>query len=215
MEDKNILNRYTTLPILIDMLVNKHLTMLSPSTWEDRNDAFYLERYKTERNLASLLAACFTTKTETFHHWKVFSAGSSGVCITFHKDQLLKQFEAIPKLHCDEVKYKQIREVRQKAPEMKNWPFLKRVPYRDEGEFRIIYEDETERQEFKTIPIDLKSIRRVTLSPWLPAAVADTLVEVIKSLRSGGELEVCRSTLVENEQWKNAIGCSGLKSASN
>jgi hypothetical protein len=87
-----ILNRYTTLPILLDILQQKHITLLSPATWEDWNDAYYLERYKQESKLRTVLAACFSERGETFHHWRVFSNGSSGVCIEFDKRSLLKSF---------------------------------------------------------------------------------------------------------------------------
>jgi len=82
------LNRYTSLPIALDVLAKKHITLLSPETWEDRNDAYYLERYRDERKLRSLLAICFSLHRETFHHWRVFSSGSSGVCIEFDKEKL-------------------------------------------------------------------------------------------------------------------------------
>ncbi len=82
-----ILNRYTTLPILLDILHKKHIMLLSPETWEDRNDAYYLERYRLKSKFRSVLAICFSLHRETFHHWRVFSNGSSGVCIEFDKDR--------------------------------------------------------------------------------------------------------------------------------
>lgn len=47
--------RYTTLPYLLDMLHNKRLTLLDPSRWEDKNDAYFLKTYKKERELKSVL----------------------------------------------------------------------------------------------------------------------------------------------------------------
>src|SRR5438046_2646856 len=85
----NRLKRFTSLPILLDMLVKKHLTLLNPRTWEDRNDSFYLEQYRNKKNLKSILALCFASCPETFHHWKVFSSGSCGVCVEFDKNVLL------------------------------------------------------------------------------------------------------------------------------
>ena len=38
------LNRYSSLPIALDVLYKKQITLLSPETLEDRNDAHYLER---------------------------------------------------------------------------------------------------------------------------------------------------------------------------
>ena len=76
-----ILNRYTSLPIALDVLSQKRITLLSPETWEDRNDAYYLERYRVKKELCCVLAICFSIRPETFHHWRVFSSGSAGVCI--------------------------------------------------------------------------------------------------------------------------------------
>ena len=72
-----ILNRYTSLPVALDILVRRQVTLLSPETLEARNDAFYLERYREVKKLGTLVAICFTTRGETFHHWKVFSNGLS------------------------------------------------------------------------------------------------------------------------------------------
>src|SRR4029077_11819212 len=69
------LSRYTSLPIALDVLVQKRITLLSPETWKDRNDAYFLERYREEMKLQSVLAICFSRHRETFHHWRVFSSG--------------------------------------------------------------------------------------------------------------------------------------------
>jgi hypothetical protein len=107
-----ILNRYTTLPILLDILQQKHITLLSPATWEDWNDAYYLERYKQESKLRTVLAACFSERGETFHHWRVFSNGSSGVCIEFDKRSLLKSFAGRDGFRHQAVNYRFIEVVK-------------------------------------------------------------------------------------------------------
>ena len=56
-----ILNRYTTLPILLDILHKKHIMLLSPETWEDRNDAYYLERYRLKSKFRSVPGHLFLT----------------------------------------------------------------------------------------------------------------------------------------------------------
>ena len=81
-QPRPFLNRYTSLPVLLDMLVHKKIVLLKPSSWEDKNDSYYMERYREERNLETLVAICFTKKRETFHHWKIFTNGASGVSTT-------------------------------------------------------------------------------------------------------------------------------------
>ena len=56
------LNRYTALPILLDVLHNRHITLLSPETWEDRNDAYYLQRYQLKAKSAAYWRSAF--------HWR-------------------------------------------------------------------------------------------------------------------------------------------------
>ena len=53
------LNRFTTLPIALDVLAQKRITLLSADTWEDRNDAYYLERYQQDLKFRSVLAIVF------------------------------------------------------------------------------------------------------------------------------------------------------------
>lgn len=65
-----ILNRYTSLPVALDILSEKHITLLTPDLWEDRNDAYYLERYREKLGFSCVLAICFSQRGETFHHWR-------------------------------------------------------------------------------------------------------------------------------------------------
>ena len=81
----NFLRRYTELPFLIDYLTSNELFMPSPMNWDDRNDSAYLEHFAQLNNHRKIFVLCLTEAPETYHHWKVFSSGSSGVCIEFHK----------------------------------------------------------------------------------------------------------------------------------
>jgi hypothetical protein len=200
------LNRYTTLPILLDILVNKHITLLSPETWADRNDAYYLEHYRDSKKLLSVLAICLSLHRETFHHWSIFSGGSSGVCIEFDKNKFDKQIPTDKNFMCMEVTYNTIEDLQNQKPEVKSWPFLKRKPFEDEREYRIIFESETEKIRFKQVSIDLSCINKITLSPWLPEPVSQSVMNIIKSIEGCSDLEVNLSSLLENDRWKKLIG---------
>ena len=63
-----------------------------------------------------------------------------------------------------------------KKPQIATWPFLKRKPFEDEGEFRIIYESNTERTRAKQVHIDLAAARKSDLKPWLPDSVQNPLL---------------------------------------
>ena len=190
-----ILNRYTTLPILLDILHKRHITLLSPETWEDRNDAYYLERYQKESKLRSVLAICFSLHRETFHHWRVFSHGADGVCIEFDKDRLLKVWSGDQSVQTRAVAYKEIQQIRdQAAIALEDLPFIKRFPYRDEKEFRVIFVSEDDAVEHKDYPIQLTCIRRITLSPWMSKTLAVSVKETLKSIPGCDRIKISRST---------------------
>jgi hypothetical protein len=200
-----MLYRYTSLPILLDILHQKRITLLSPGTWEDRNDAHYLERYKEESKLRTLLAICFSAGRERFHHWRVFSSGSSGVRIEFEKEQLLSVLENRAGFRHQAVEYRLIQNVKARRPELKSWPFLKREAFKDECEYRIIFESSREILQSVCVPLDLSSIRLITLSPWLPASVAPAVTETVHRIDGCAKIKVSSSTLIENSRWKAAI----------
>lgn len=201
----DILNHYTTLPFLIDILQEKHITLRSPETWEDRNDAYYLERYQQEMKLGSVQAICFSLSGETFHHWRVFSSGSSGVCISFDKDKLLNSLAGQGGFHHQPVVYRLVKTLTKNRPPVESWPFLKRNGFRHEEEYRIIFDNDTPDVPSKSIQIDLSSIRRITLSPWLPSSIAPAVIAAVKRIDGCASIKLRTSSLIENADWRAAI----------
>ncbi len=161
------LRRYTDLPSLIYLLKEKKITLLDPYSWDDSNDSHYLAVYKRRKALKTVLALCFTQVAETYHHWRVFAAGSSGVCIKFKRDDLLKAVGKPVGVRASKVEYLKLRAARSKRPTTDQLPFVKRYAFVDEGEFRVIFESSKSGLLKKDIPIPLSSIARITLSPWL------------------------------------------------
>jgi hypothetical protein len=92
------LSRYTNFPVLIDLLLRKKLVLLSPDSWDDRNDAEVMLEYKKRKKLKHLYAACFSEGDETIHHWIAYSNGSSGCCIEFDRKQILSAVRDIPEI---------------------------------------------------------------------------------------------------------------------
>src|SRR6266702_4473708 len=82
------LRRYTELPSLIHILKYQQLTLLNPSSWDDKNDSYFLSLYREKCALKSVLALCFTVANETYHHWRVFAPGSAGVCIQLDMNEI-------------------------------------------------------------------------------------------------------------------------------
>ena len=192
--------RYTQLPSLLHMLRARAVTLLDPDSWDDRNDASYMALYKERKNLESLHALCFSQVPETYHHWHVFAQGGAGVCIYFRRDQFLR--EAVTAgAQWREVSYLTIKEARAYSKRVEDLPYLKRAGYRPEGELRVVHEDrKLERPSFD-IPIASNSISKVSLSPWLPKALADSVKAAIREIDGCCGLKVTRSTLISNSEW--------------
>lgn len=196
------LRRYTNLASTLHLLQNRHLTLLNPNTWDDRNDAYFLSEYKKQVGAKSVLALCFAATGETYHHWSVFSGGSDGVCIEFDFEKLSPHLDKEPCLSYKSVMYKEVSKVA--GTRQKNLPFVKRWPYRHEREFRLLYVDMEVQADFASVHISLSSIARVMLSPWMAKPLVDAVRKSIKSINGCESLKVYRSTLIENEKWKRA-----------
>lgn len=195
------LRRYTNLAATLHLLRNRCLTLLSPSTWDDRNDAFFMSEYKKQKQALSVLALCFAEAKETYHHWRVFSHGTDGVCVEFDKNALLEAIRGQPHIQARKVSYMMIETAKDSGIAMVDLPFIKRLPYEGESEFRVIYVDEAAEYRSMPIPISLQSISRVTLSPWMPQPLADAVKQTLKQIKGCKNLRIYRSTLIENERW--------------
>ena len=196
------LRRYTELPYLIDFLCTKELCLLSPKTWDDRNDAYYVDLYAKRANHTAVYALCLTEASETYHHWKVFSPGSSGVCIEFDKEHLINWAGTVERLRGESVKYRTLGKMRDQPPLFEELPFLKRHAFADEMEFRLFYACSEDQIKPKRFPIDLSIVRRIVLNPWLPRSVATHVKTAIQAIEGCSTLKVHKSTLVDNQAWK-------------
>lgn len=198
----NFLRRYTDVPALIYLLRQRKITLLDPRTWDDKNDTHYLSIYKRKKSLKSVLCLCLTGASETFHHWRVYANGSSGVCIRFDRVKLVKAL-AKHGLTVKAVRYLTLVDNRKNSLRLEDLPFSKRVGYIHENEFRVIYESTSIKKKTFDVAIPLSCINRITLSPWIHPTLKNELRKVIAEIVRPESLEVVRSTLISNKEWKN------------
>ena len=198
------LNRFTTLPILLDLLERKKLTLLNPALWEDKNDSEIILEYKKRKSIKNLFALCFSHSDETIHHWKTFSNGPSGCLIEFDAIKLISHIEKIPGIKQGKVEYKRITEIQNNKISVDKMPFTKRWPYRCEDEYRIIIETE-EDMDFYEINIPLDLIKKVTISQQMPQQIYETIEKLLKSSKDNPESRINKSTLYENYHWINSF----------
>ncbi len=196
------LRRYTDLPALLHLLRAKQLTLLDPKTWDDKNDSYFMSIYKEKKKCKSVLALCFSQSPETYHHWRVFSHGPSGVCIVFDRASILEDLEAAPGIETGHMKYLTLPKARERAFRVNELPFLKRYGYKAETEFRAVYTSTGKELSALAIPIRIESIRSVSLSPWMHSTLSESTVKAVREIPDCAKLKVSRSTLISNEQWK-------------
>lgn len=198
---KTLLRRYTNLPAVIRMLKTSTITFLNPATWDDKNDSYFMELYKDSGKLKSVLAICFSQESETYHHWRVFADGPSGVCVAFKKQELIDSVQRRKGVSVGEVEYVRIKELDEHWRTTEALPFLKRAPFGPECEFRFVYTSKRTEYNFLDVDIKLSTIERIYLSPWMPKAVAESVKEVLYSIAGGAGFRVSRSTLIQNDTW--------------
>ncbi len=195
------LNRYTTLPYLLDYLQKEKLVLLDPESWDDKNDTELIKAYKEKANISKLFALCFSFKSETIHHWKSFANGASGCCIEFDAEKLLKIFDSNTKFRHGEINYHLINEAKRTSIPIRDIPFCKRKPYEPEGEYRVIWEGKD--KDFVEIDIPLKAVRRITFSQQMQEPVFESVKAFLTNYFPVLAGKIIRSTVYENKRWIN------------
>ena len=198
---KGKIRRYTSLPVLLDLLTHQRITLVSPMLWEDKNDIFLLDRYADIYDFAFVGAVCLTQANETFHHWKIFGGGNSGVCIEFHTEELQRYILPHANVRMELVKYLRVDGIsNNEIYPIDCLPFYKRLGFSAEEEVRIICSNQDDIDCYH-IPIDLSSIVRVVASPFLPDALLDGVRRTIHSIANCASVRVDKSRLIESKTW--------------
>jgi hypothetical protein len=195
-----MLRRYTDLPSLLCMLTRKKITLLSPNSWDDKNDAYYLELYTKKKKLGNTLALCLTQKNETYHHWSVFTSRENGVCIVFDRAELERSLDKQSALIHGSVQYMQLDKIRNNSPTIEELPFLKRYAFTDESEYRLIYPSQR-KISTKDIPLPIDAIRKISINPWAHESFYEAIKTTIKTLDGCEKIKVGQSSLINNIEW--------------
>ena len=149
------LRRYTDLPSTIHVLKYSELKLLDPSSWDDKNDSYYLSLYREKCGLKALLALCFTKSPETYHHWRIFAPGPAGVCIQFDAEALRTAVLKVAGARIEPVEYLTLDRLRSTQLRKDRLPFLKRFAFLPEQEVRAIWESSSQQLEALPIPVPI------------------------------------------------------------
>jgi hypothetical protein len=201
------LSHYTTIPSLLDMVYRKKLTLPDPKNWKDKNDSELIEKY-TEKKGCIVRILCFTSAYDTAHHWEGYAG--PGCRIDFDASVLLDTLSRVKDLRHGPVQYKTIKDVRAEIKaetiKLEDLPFLKRIPYRYEEEYRIIWEGRVLKKALKTkeIPIDLGLIKGITISQDVPVSLYKTIKALL--VNAGiSKKHIHQTTLIRNSRWLTAF----------
>ena len=208
-DDVKYIKKYTTLPVLLDMLMRKQITLLKPDTWKDKNDVEVMKLYQTYKNKEegtaegedayNILAACFTTGDESVYHWEAFSNSDSGCMIKFNFERLKKRLNSY-NLVCGKVKYVKLDKVNKTKCSIDEIPFRKRAQYKCEEEIRIIF---FAKSDMKSYPVDfdLSCVAGIVLSPNMPEPIVKSVTKVLGDVVKNPKVYIHPSTLLSNKQW--------------
>lgn len=197
--------RYTTLSNALNTLAQQQIVLLSPSKWDDLNDVRFMELYRAHAKVGSVLALCCTLATETYHHWRVFTAGMEGICLEFERRSLENGLHGVPGIDMRKVDYLKVSDLEALNPaDAGRLPFVKREGFSDEREWRIVLTCDEEAVMAKPVPINLQSINRILLNPWMPPALAENLRGIIRKIPGCESVKIEASRLTNSERWKSA-----------
>lgn len=193
---------------MLDILQNATLTLVDPKSWEDKNDIFFMELYKEHSGYKSVLALCFcgwnNYDAEKYHVWKTYSGSTSGVCIQFESDKLISYLNPFKEIRYRMVEYLTIKKLREKWKEksLEDLPFMKRLAYNCDSEFRIIYRTNNLEECLFHLPIKLDCISKITLNPWILEPVDESVKNFIHKIKEYEHIKLVNTTLLEYADWK-------------
>jgi hypothetical protein len=131
-----------------------------------------------------------------------------GVRIRFDRAQLIEAVSRHRGVRCFDIDYKTQRELEALADfhagndPISELPFIKRYGFRDESEFRIIYESKTRSVSTINISIPMSCINRIIFSYKLNYRDYRAIRSELLSLDGCQGLDIRRSNLTESKMWK-------------
>jgi hypothetical protein len=198
---RKYIKRYTRLSHAFDMLRRKKLVLPEPSTWDDINDQEFVRLYCEHIDAKSVFALCCTMGAERYHHWRVFTEGSTGICLEFKRRPLQAALNRMQGVTAAPVKYVKMDELnRSNGYRARDLPFIKRIGFSDEREWRILVTNDDAGDLFE-IPFEIDWVHRVVLNPWMPKDIAEETRRIIRPLLAKG-VSIQSSFLTNSPRWK-------------
>jgi len=196
--------RYTQLPFALDILESSKLTLLNPASWDDRNDAAFLDSYRAGIGAKSIYALCLTMASAAYHHWKIYAESDSGVCIHL-AEAPLRSWASRNDIEMFGVCYFSLAKARSATVQKVDLPRLKRHVFEDESELRMIYKSADPQDFTRSFKFPLEAIVEIELNPWLPESVFESIRSIISRIDGCKNIPVTQSHMLTNVEWRNLL----------
>ena len=122
------------------------------------------------------------------------------MCIEFDKANILKSLTDSKRVVHGPVDYVKVNDAKMYRDKVARWPFIKRIPFQDEDEYRAIYED-PDGIKFFEVSFDLKGINSIHFNPWIQRNVRESTEELIRGIQGCEHIKISQTTLLENRRW--------------
>jgi len=199
---RKYIKRYTSLRYASKALKTHTLLLPKPSKWDDLNDQHFVELYRNHVSAESVYALCCTMGAERYHHWRVFADGVTGVCLEFERAPFQHALNRMNGVRAGPVKYLKMNELNPaEGYRAEDLPFIKRIGYRDEREWRVLVTSADKNSDFFEIPFEQHWIHRIILNPWISASDAESARRTLRPLVEGST-SISGSFLRNSKKWK-------------
>jgi hypothetical protein len=192
---------------VLDMVVHRRITLLTPSNWADVNDRNGMAVFAERMGAKEAYAFCMMGTKETSHHWKVFADSGFGACVIFRRTRLLNGLKNHPNILRGPVDYKKHADLAVLAPiPTERLPFLKREVFSDEREYRLV----ATAPDFLasgslSVGIKLDWIERIVFASSIPRPLVETLEGLVRAQDGCATLNLHFSRMPENQTWAAAF----------
>jgi len=200
--------RYIDATELFDCIKNKRIILRDPKFWEDKNDYFLIKQYIEGKGINNIYASCFTSNDDAYHFWKIYANRPTGICIKFDTSKLFESIKKDPQMQCfrfDVVQYRALKDVTQNEVNINEYPFIKRLAFKAEEELRLFFEESKTDLPYRTLGVELDSIKEVVISPLIRDEFAEGFLRIIKSAGDLSNIRVRRSTILESSTWQKQM----------
>jgi len=200
------IHRYMDLPELIYCLQNNVVILGNPLNWDDKNDYFLIGQYVEHHSLNNLFVSCFTTFCDAYHFWKIYASSATGICVTYDTTKIIDAINndsQSKEFRFDKVKYESMSDLSKREVPIEDYPFIKRVAYKSEEEYRLIFSSKNA-IPYRTIKVN-DAISKIVLSPKIRDIYSNEYIKLICSNKNIQESQIHKSTILESDRWKQIM----------